>query len=191
MRKLIFALLLLSVTATAQQWDADWFFQYSQDLNMAVNGPYKGKPNDIGTTYNAELSVGREFYKGVNGFRFSGRVEIHPAIDYTKATWLEVAYLLKDHLIFFKVKGFNQYIGAEIQTIYRKNPNYDWTDPYNYTKYLNTPIQAGINAELQYMIPGTNFGASANCNVFQPEDIDGKKVRWDVMVGVVYKFKGQ
>ena len=177
MKTLLFTL-LISAACYSQTWETTYFFQYSQDMKMAVKGPYEGE-NDIGTTYNAEYSLGWEKTKGNNGFRVAHRVEIHPAIDYTKATWLELAYMRK-------IWVFNCYAGVEIQTIYRKNPEYNFRDPNNYTKYLNTPIQAGVNAELQYMIPGTNFGATANLNVFQAEDI-GKKTRWDGMIGIIFK----
>lgn len=155
-----------------------YFFQYSQDMKMAVSGPYEGD-NDIGTTYNAEFSLGWEKSKGNNGYRVAHRVEIHPAIDYTKATWLELAYLRK-------IWVFNAYAGVEIQTIYRKNPNYDVTNPRQYMKYLNTPIQAGLNFELQYMFTN-RLGVGTNLNVFQAEDI-GKNTRWDVMVSIIGKI---
>jgi len=160
-----------------------YFIQYSQDMKMAVSGPYAGKPNDIGTTYNAELSIGWEKEKGNNGYRVAHRVEIHPAIDYTKATWLELAYKRK-------ISVLDCYAGVETFTIYRKDPNYDYTNPYHYKKYSNSTLMVGLNFEIQYMVT-EYLGVGVNYNIFQAEGIlreDNKKTRTDTMISIIGKI---
>lgn len=189
MKKSILIIMLLAIVPSMEaqkEWVTDFYVQLSIDPKMAIEGPYKGKSNDIGATFNGEFSIGFEKSIGMHGFRGSSRIEIHPAIDYTKATWLSLEYMLKDVL-----PGLSGYVGPEMLTIYRINPNYDFTDPNNYLKHENSTLLVGANAEIQYIIPSTNFGIATNINVFQAEKTVskyGKKTRYDVMVSLLYKF---
>lgn len=175
---------LIALSGFSQVEESQFYVAGAIDPKMAVLGPYHGKPQDIGTTFNAEFSVGwqKEFVKGFP-MRLSTKVEVHPALNnYVKATWLAVDYWLPDKLLFFNVEGFNMYAGVEILTIFRENPYYDFTDPYNFNKYANSTLMAGANAELQYRF-NEYFALGSNINVFQGEDIDYvPDVRWDVMI---------
>lgn len=197
MKKLFYLLMLLVVSTTLAQskLNPDRGFTIllgtSVDLNMAINGPFKGELNDIGTTLNGEIIVGFEqMFDYTNGMRVTHKLEIHPAIDYLKATWLAVDYKLKDHLLWFKAKNFNQYAGLEIATIWRNDPNFNSADPDHYIERVASRLNPGVNTELQYEITD-NFAVFSNINVFRAEQIlidDGKNIRWDVMFGVFLKI---
>ena len=150
---------------------------------MAVVGPYSGKSNDIGSTFNGEFKIGAEF----DNFRYTMMLEIHPAINYTKWTWFSLDYNFKD----FPFRRFGTYVGIESSVIFRKNDNPDYTDINNYLRYETTRfINPGANVELQYNLYN-NIYLSANVNVFRAEQIlikYGKYMRWDAMLGFYIKI---
>ena len=94
-----------------------WCFNRSE---KAVVGPYSGKSNDIGSTFNGEFKIGAEF----DNFRYTMMLEIHPAINYTKWTWFSLDYNFKD----FPFRRFGTYVGIESSVIFRKNDNPDYTE---------------------------------------------------------------
>ena len=170
----------LSAALTAQ---VEPFFGFAFDPKMAMEGPYKGKTNDIGTTFNGEFKIGVDF----DDFRYTMMVEIHPAINYTKWTWIALDYKMVD----FPVKRFGTYMGLESSTIYRTNSNPDYSDGNNYKRHQSTgAFNPGANLELQYRVWRKTY-LSANVNVFRAEEAltrYGKYVRWDAMLGCYVKF---
>ena len=163
--------MLFAITTQAQT-DHQWFVKYSNDLSMALQGAYHGKSNDIGTTYNAEYTIGIEF----DNTRFSIAVETHQAIGYKKYSWLQVDYKRE---LFKNVYG---YIGLEGSVIYRK----DGDRYFSKTTWLNP----GANAEIQYNFYDSWY-VGVNYNYFRSESTlieDGKNMRYDVMVSLTFKI---
>lgn len=177
----ILAMLLLATMAITAQVQP--FIGFSIDPKMALVGPYHGKVNDIGTTFDGEFKIGVEF----DSFRYTMMLEAHPAIDYTKWTWIALDYKIED----FPFKRFGTYIGLESSVIFRTNDNPDYTDGNNYKKHQTTrAFNPGVNAELQYRVWKTFF-VSGGVNAFGAEEAltrYGKYVRWDAMLGIYVKF---
>ena len=170
--KNLIIILLLAVTTTQAQTEHQWFVKYSNDLPMAINGAYSGQENDIGTTYNAEYTIGIEF----EHTRFSMAVETHQAIGYKKYSWLQVDYKRE---LFRNVYG---YIGLEASVIYRHDGNRYETK----SRFFNP----GLNAEIQYNFYDEWY-IGLNANYFGSESIlslEGKYIRHDVMVTLTFKI---
>jgi hypothetical protein len=178
--KITLLMLFVTMAISAQ---VEPFFGFSIDPKMAIEGPYKGKTNDIGTTFNGEFKVGVEF----DNLRYTMMVEIHPAINYTKWTWIALDYKITD----FPIKRFGTYVGLESSVIYRTNSNPDPTDGNNYKRHQSTrAFNPGVNLEFQYRVYKT-FYLSSGINVFGAEEAltrYDKYIRWDWMIGGYIKF---
>ena len=150
---------------------------------MALQGPYHNKKNDIGATFNGEFKAGVE----TPSFRFGMYYEIHPAINYSKWTWLAVDYKITD----FPFENFALYVGVETSVIYRKFDNAWYGDPNNWRKHQSSNIfNPGANVELQYRLYKKLY-LGAGVNIFRAEQVlidDGKNIRWDGMVSLYWKI---
>lgn len=152
MKKFITILMLLfGVIVLAQKDEVKHYLAFSIDPKMAIEGPYSGQSNDIGATFNYEVRIGVEktitYY---SGFRAGIAYENHDAIHYSKFV-LQLDYMLTNHLLWFKVDGFNQYAGIEVGPIFRDLDALDLSmkpDVHYSTVWYNP----GINAEIQFLV---------------------------------------
>ena len=157
------------------------FVELAFDGNMAINGPYKDKPQDIGTTLNLELRIGWEWEKQMLGFAY----ESHDAIEYWKMA-LFFHHKFNSSLyniIHLDNDRWTTYAGFELGMIRRYFENDpDW-------------IQYGFNTGIYYNIKNSPFSLNINYNVFRGETAYRKyqktyfdEFRHDVMYGIKYNF---
>jgi len=152
-----------------------WYIGIGVDMKMAIEGPYKDQPNDIGSTFNYELLGGLEF----DHWRFGMALENHKEIGYRKWTYLQAEYIIRD----FPLKNFSSYAGLETSVIYRLDDGNYYSD----TTFANP----GMNLEMQYAIPKSYVSVAAGFNWFRAEGSlieTGKKTRFDVMLKVYFKI---
>lgn len=181
MKKLILLLFFISSISFSQH-NFMGFLEIAIDGNMAINGPYKGKPQDIGTTLNFEVRLGWEWDKQMLGFSY----ESHHAIEYWKmAVFFNHKFnnSLFDIVQLRKSDRWTTYAGFELGMIRRYFENDpDW-------------IQYGFNAGIYYNIKNSPFSININYNVFRGETAYRQyqktyfeQFRHDVMYGIKYNF---
>lgn len=184
MKKILFILTLcLSLLMFSQKSENNFlgFLEIAIDGNMAINGPYKGKPQDIGTTLNFEIRAGWEWHSQMLGFTY----ELHEAIDYYKMAVFfnhKFNYSLFD-IIYLDNDRWTTYAGFELGMIRRYFENDpDW-------------IQYGFNVGIYYNIKNTPLSININYNMFRGETAYREhqktyfdEFRHDVMYGIKYNF---
>lgn len=179
---LVCILTLGSYGQTSSDRGYDIFIGFSIDPKMALEGPYAGKSNDIGTTFNGEFKLGIE----QDFLRAGMYYETHPAIGYSKWTWIALDYKIVD----VPVENFGIYIGAESSVIYRRHKDAWYGNPNNFRRKTSTRVfNPGLNLEFQYrMYRKWYCGAGFNAFRAEQELIDeGKEIRWDFMVSIYWK----
>lgn len=190
----IIAIVLLTISVKAQH-NFELFLEFGVDPKMAVQGPYKGKPQDPGHgTFNYEVKGGFDFEKQRFGFSY----EAHKFINYEKfAVFYD--HQLNDKIAIFNVDGFTSQFGLELSIIKRRWPK-ELQDVVDYRDVTNTVGNWGFNAGLLYNIKykksDTGFDIGVNYNVFSGETEfkrwkgDGywQGFRADVMIILVRRF---
>jgi len=166
---------IIGFTTTAQELS----FGLGVDPKMAIQGPYKGKVNDIGTTLDIELSFALNWEK----WRLQTAYKIHPAIGFSKWTYFEIDYKFNDVLL----KNFTWYVGAELSSIRRHSEDASFDQKDNYIVNDTQGWQPGLSTQLEWRMVDGRFGLFVEASVYQAERklYKYKKLRKDVTIGVI------
>ena len=171
--KTLIIILVMSTVATSQIVP---YVKGSVDPKMLIQGAHPDNPEYSNSSLDYELQFGLEFKK----FRVSMAYQSHKEINYSKYTFLMVDYMLKD----FPLKNINCYTGVEWSSIFR-------TDLPGWRKDQSSMWHYGANAEIQWMVL-KHIGLGANFNAFRAEPEltrYGKYIRYEVMLGIIFKSK--
>lgn len=172
---IIIAVCLFGFTTTAQELSIG----LGIDPKMALVGPYKDKPNDIGATLDIELSFALNWEK----WRLQTAYKIHPAIGFSKWTYFELDYKLNNVIL----KNFTWYLGAELSSIRRHSDDASFDQPDNYIKNETQGFQPGVSTQLEWRMVDGRFGLFIEFSAYQAERklYKYKKLRKDVTAGLI------